>query len=165
MMSTESKSRSAARVVVERTYRATLEEVWELWTTKAGFESWWGPEGFRADVPELDARPGGALRYDMVADSPEMIAAMKQMGQPPSHSTRARFTEMKPRERLVIRNVVDFLPGVATYESDIVVDLSASGDMVRMVVTLDSMHSDEFTKMQKDGFTSQLTKLDKRFAT
>jgi hypothetical protein len=33
-----------------------------------------------------------------------------------------------------------------------------------MVVTLDGMHNDEFTKMQKDGFTSQLTKLDSRFA-
>lgn len=33
-----------------------------------------------------------------------------------------------------------------------------------MVVTLDGMHSDEFTKMQEEGFTSQLTKLDQRFA-
>jgi hypothetical protein len=28
------------------------------------------------DVQELDARVGGALRYEMIADSPEMIAAM-----------------------------------------------------------------------------------------
>ena len=26
-------------------FKATLEEVWELWTTKDGIESWWGPEG------------------------------------------------------------------------------------------------------------------------
>jgi hypothetical protein len=32
-----------------------------------------------------------------------------------------------------------------------------------MVVSLDAMHSDEFTKMQEQGFTSQLTKLDARF--
>ena len=43
-------------------------------------------------------------------------------------------------------------------------DFTSAGDRVRMVVTLDAMHSDEFTKMQKEGFTSQLTKLDKRFA-
>src|SRR5690606_34886017 len=30
-----------ATVVIERTYRARVEELWELWTTKAGFESWW----------------------------------------------------------------------------------------------------------------------------
>jgi hypothetical protein len=34
---------------------------------------------------------------------------------------------------------------------------------VRMVVTLDPMHNEEFTKMATDGFTSQLSKLDKRY--
>ena len=38
-----------AVVVIERTYRARIEELCALWTTKAGFESWWGPEGFRVE--------------------------------------------------------------------------------------------------------------------
>jgi uncharacterized protein YndB with AHSA1/START domain len=156
--------RSGAKVVVERTYRANIKDVWALWTTKEGFESWWGPQGFRAEVQELDARVGGALRYEMIADSPEMVAAMREMGRPPSHATRSRFSELKPHSRLVLTNVIDFIPGVAAYESTIAVDLTSAGDRVRMVVTLDAMHSDEFTMMQEEGFTSQLTKLDKRFA-
>lgn len=156
-------SNEKAKVVIERTYRAGVEDLWELWTTKEGFESWWGPQGFRAEVQEIDARVGGALRYDMIADSPEMIAAMEQMGQPTSHPTRSRFTEVAPCSRLVLTNVIDFLPGVATYESNIAVDFLSSGDRVRMVVTLDAMHSEEFSKMQQEGFTSQLTKLDSRF--
>lgn len=158
------KSDSAAKVVIERTYRAGIEDVWDLWTTKEGFESWWGPQGFRAEVRELDARIGGTLLYEMIADSPEMIAAMKQMGRPASHAGRSRFSELKPRERLVLTNVIDFLPDVASYESDIAVDFVASGDRVRMVVTLAAMHSEEFSQMQKQGFTSQLTKLDERFS-
>jgi uncharacterized protein YndB with AHSA1/START domain len=157
-------SRSGTKVVIERTYRAEIKDVWALWTTKEGFESWWGPQGFRADVQELDARAGGTLRYDMVADSPEMIAAMKQMGQPISHATRSRFTELELYSRLVLTNVIDFLPGVPVYESNIAVDFTSSGGRVHMRVTLDAMHSDEFTNMQKEGFTSQLTKLDERFA-
>jgi hypothetical protein len=47
--------------------------------------------------------------------------------------------------------------------SDIAVDFSSAGGAVRMVVTLDVMHDEAFTRMQKDGFTSQLTKLDERF--
>jgi uncharacterized protein YndB with AHSA1/START domain len=151
-------------VVIERRYRASIEDVWDLWTTKDGFESWWGPRGFRAEVSQLDARAGGALCYEMIADTPEMIAAMKRMGRPASHPTSARFTELRPRERLVITNVIDFLPGVATYESQIAVDFTVLGDHVRMVVTLDAMHTDEMTRMQKQGFESQLTKLDARFA-
>jgi uncharacterized protein YndB with AHSA1/START domain len=157
-------SRSEAKITIERSYRANIKDVWDLWTTKDGFESWWGPQGFRADVQELDARLGGVLRYDMIADTPEMVATMKQMGQPTSHATRSRFTELKAHSRIVLTNVIDFIPGVAAYESNIVVDFTSVGDSVRMVVTLDRLHSDEFTKMQEEGFTSQLSKLDKRFA-
>ncbi|MBS2011729.1 MAG: SRPBCC domain-containing protein [Deltaproteobacteria bacterium] len=157
------KASSDARIVIERTYRATVDEVWALWTTKDGFESWWGPQGFRAEVHALEARPGGVLRYDMIAATPEMVAEMKKMGQPPSHPVTSRFAEVEKAKRLVLRNVIDFLPGVEPYESDITVELSASGSSVRMVVTLDGMHDATFTKMQEEGFTSQLTKLDTRY--
>ena len=151
-------------VVIERSYRANIGNVWDLWTTKDGFESWWGPQGFRVEVSELEARVGGALRYEMIADTPEMIAAMKQMGGP-SHSVSSRFTELEPRERLVITNLIDFIPGVTPYENRVAVDFKVQGAQVRMVVTFDAMHSDEMTRMQKEGFTSQLTKLDKRFGS
>jgi uncharacterized protein YndB with AHSA1/START domain len=152
-----------AKVVVERTYRAGVQELWDLWTTKEGFESWWGPEGFRVEVYKLEARVGGTLHYDMIADAPEQIAAMKQLGRTTSHKVNARFTEIRPLERLVITNLIDFLPEVKPYESTIVVDFFPSGDSVRMVVTLGGMHNEEFTRMQKMGFTSQLSKLDRRF--
>ena len=115
-MSNESKTQ-AKPIVIERSYKARIEDVWNLWATKEGFESWWGPEGFRAEVQVLDARVGGALQYDMIADSPETIAALKQMGRPPSHATHSRFTELKLHQRLVLTSVIDFLPGVATYEA------------------------------------------------
>lgn len=155
---------NAEKVVVERRYRASLQDVWDLWTTKEGFESWWGPVGFRADVAELDARVGGKLRYDMVAATPEMVAEMQKVGRGGSHPVTAHFVELVPTRRLVIENVIDFLPGVTAYKSNITVDLFDEQGSVRMVVTLDGMHNPEFTEMQKQGFTSQLTKLDKRFA-
>ena len=154
-----------AAAVVERVYRATLAEVWDLWTTKEGFESWWAPQGFRAEVHELDARVGGTLRYDMIAATPEMVAEMMKMGGTASHAVRSRFSELVPRERLVLTSVIDFLPGVAPYESEIAVDLAQQGGSVRMVVTLGAMHSEEMSRMQLEGFTSQLTKLDARFAS
>jgi uncharacterized protein YndB with AHSA1/START domain len=161
---TSAGTRNAGSIVIERTYRAPVTTLWELWTTKTGFESWWGPQGFRADVHELDARPGGTLRYDMVADTPEMVAAMLEMGGSASHSVHSRFTVVQPHSRLVLTNVIDFLPGVDPYESDITVELvPTDGDAVRMIVTLDGMHDEQHTRMQEEGFTSQLTKLDERF--
>jgi uncharacterized protein YndB with AHSA1/START domain len=152
-----------SKVVFERTYRALVEELWELWTTKGGFESWWGPEGFRAAVYTLEAHVGGILHYDMIADAPDQIAAMKQLGRPTSHGAHARFTECRPLERLAITTVIDFLPGVEPYQSTMVVELFPSGGNVRMVVTLDPMHDEETTRMSTLGFTSQLTKLERRF--
>ena len=157
-------TRGDAKFVFDRTYRATQKEVWELWTTKEGFESWWGPRGFRADVHEIEARVGGVLRYDMVADTPEMVEAMARMGQPPLHAVHARFTALTPRTHLVLTSVIDFLHGVAPYENDIVVDLSQDGDRVRMVVALTGMHTPEMSGMQRQGMESQLTKLDARYA-
>jgi uncharacterized protein YndB with AHSA1/START domain len=152
-----------AKVVIERTYRARVGELWNLWTTKQGFESWWGPVGFRVEVHAMEPRAGGAFHYDMIADAPEQVAAMTQMGRPLSHETRGKFSEFRKNERLVLTHVIDFLPGVKPYESTITVEFFPKGESTRMVVTLDPMHDENFTKMQVMGFTSQLSKLDGRY--
>jgi hypothetical protein len=72
----------------------------------------------------------------MIADAPEQIAAMKQLGRPTTHEANARFTEYRPLERLAITTVIDFLPGVKPYQSTMVVEFLPSGENVRMVVTL-----------------------------
>jgi uncharacterized protein YndB with AHSA1/START domain len=152
-----------SKVTIERTYRARREDWWELWTTKAGFESWWGPEGFRVEVRAIEARVGGALEYDMIADAETAIAAMKRMGQPVAHGTRGRFAEFEPNERLKLVHVIDFIPGLEPYEHTIEVDFFASGDQARMVVTVHPHRDPHWTRLALEGFRSQLTKLDGRF--
>lgn len=152
-------------IVIERIYKAEPEELWALWTTKEGFESWWGPKGFRADVHRIEARLGGALHYDMVADTPAMVTAMKNMGQPPSTECKGSFSEFRPCERLALTQVIDFLPGVKPYDSRMEIDfIPASDGHVRMIVTLGQMHDAQTTKMQQEGFTSQLSKLDRHYS-
>jgi uncharacterized protein YndB with AHSA1/START domain len=151
------------RIVVERTYRTKVRELWNLWTTKEGFESWWGPEGCRVEVRTLEARVGGRLQYCMIAEGAEQIAATKRLGLSISQEVRARFAEMRPQERLVLMHVIDFVPGVKPYDSTIAVDFLSLGVSSRMVVTIEPMHSEEFTRLSHDGFASQLTKLDRRF--
>ncbi len=56
-----------ASIVVERTYKATAQELWDLWTHEGRFRILVGAGGFRADVHAMDARQGGAFHYDMVA--------------------------------------------------------------------------------------------------
>ena len=149
--------------LIERTFRASLDEVWELWTTRDGFASWWGPEGFRVEVHALEARLGGKLEYDMMADSPEIVAGLRARGEPVSHNTRGTFTAFEPQRRLVLTHTIDFLPGVKPYTNSMTVELVPLASAVRMIVTLSAMHSPEFSRMQKEGFTSSLVKLERRF--
>jgi uncharacterized protein YndB with AHSA1/START domain len=151
------------KTVIERTYRAGVEELWELWTTKEGFESWWGPDGTRVEVHAIEPRSGGALYYDMIADTPETIEATKQLGLLPRQANRCTFAEFTPYESLTLTHVMDFFPGVKPYESTIVVEFFPAGDFVRMATTIYPMHNEECTRLSIEGFTFQLTKLDKRF--
>jgi uncharacterized protein YndB with AHSA1/START domain len=148
------------KTIIERTYHAPVEDLWDLWTTKEGFESWWGPDSFRVDVHVIEARVGGALHYSMIADSPSAIAAMQQMGRPLSHEAHARFTEFRPHASLAITHVVDFVPGVKPYESTMRAEFFSVGETTRMVIMLDPMHDEEFTRMSTMGFHSQLGKLE-----
>lgn len=151
------------KVVLERTFHATARDVWDLWTTKEGFESWWGPEGFHVRVHTMEARLGGELFYDMIADLPEQVEALAEMDRPDSHETRGRFTAFEPHRRLAITHQIDFLPGVDPYPSTIVMELLPEGKHVRMVVTLDPLHDPEFTRMSKEGMESSLRKLERRY--
>ena len=69
-------------IVIERRYTAQAPDLWALWTTPAGLESWWGPDGFAVSVQAMDLRAGGELRYTMTAVDPQMVAFMQTNGMP-----------------------------------------------------------------------------------
>ena len=162
-MSTQKGSTSRSSMIIERTFRRSVEELWGLWTTKEGFESWWGGEGSRVEVHTIEAREGGTLHYDMIAEAPADITARNQMGLVASSSVRARFTEFRPYRRLILTHVMDFVPGVKSYEQTIAVDFLPVGDSVRMVTTIEPLHNEEFTQTSIRVFASQLRMLERRF--
>jgi uncharacterized protein YndB with AHSA1/START domain len=149
------------RITIERLYRAPIADVWALWTTKDGIESWWGPEGFTVTVKQLDLRPGGELLYVMTASAPEQIAFMKQANMPTAHDARIVYTDVQPGRRLAYSHDVDFVPGVAPYAVETVVELTETPQGVRLVLLLDPMHDDEWTRRATMGWESELGKLAK----
>lgn len=156
---------AGTRIVIERSYEASIGDVWELWTTKEGIESWWGPEGFTTKVHELDLRPGGVMRYAMTAVDPAQVAFMKQAGMPLTTEAALTYTEIVPGKSISWSHKVDFVPGVAPYEAGNKVEFFAEGKTVRMVVTLDPMHSDEWTQRAVMGWESQFGKLNRVIAS
>ena len=148
------------KLTLERTFKASIDEVWELWTTKEGIESWWGPEGFSVVVRDLDLRPGHGLAYTMSATAPEMIDYMRKAGMPVSNEHSIRFTEVDPPRRLAYMEKVDFIPGVEPYEVETAIELHKVPEGVRIVLTFDAMHDDQWTRLARLGRESELSRLE-----
>lgn len=146
---------------IERTFNAAIEDVWELWTTKEGIESWWGPDGFIVKVDRLDFRPGGELAYAMSATAPEQIEFLKKAGMPLTQQARVTYTQVVRLKRLGFTQLADFIPNVKPYEVAMTVDFDTTPGGVRMVLTLDAMHDEQWTKLAVMGWESELGKLAK----
>jgi uncharacterized protein YndB with AHSA1/START domain len=144
---------------LERAFPAPAAEVWRLWTTAAGIESWWAPDGFRVEVRELDLRPGGTLRYAMTAVGPEQVAFMEAAGLPLTTESRKTFTEVDEPRRLGYDSLVDFVPGVEPYWFATLVELEPAGGGTRVVMTVDPLHDEEWTQRLVAGRSNELDNL------
>ena len=77
-------------VVIERTFDAPVELIWQMWTNPEHFKNWYGPQGFTVPVANMDLRPGGKRLVCMA--SPD--GSMKMW-------TTGEYTEIEPNQRLV----------------------------------------------------------------
>jgi hypothetical protein len=150
---------SDRHTVIERTFAAPLEELWELWTTRDGFESWWGPLGFAAKVHWLDLRPGGQLRYRMTAVGARQIRFLRHAGLPLSTEACLTFTRIALRKSIAYRHRADFIPGVEPYDISNSVEFHQEDRGVRVVVRQAPMHSYEWTVQAWNGMKSQLGRI------
>ena len=149
------------KLTLQRTFRAPIERVWELWTTRHGIESWWGPDMFAVSVRDIDLRAGGHMHYVMAAIGADQIEFMKKAGMPVSTEHLITFTEVEPPRRLAYRELVDFVPGLDKYEVEAAVDLEEIGDSTRLVVTFDAMHDERWTELATRGREMELDRLGK----
>jgi uncharacterized protein YndB with AHSA1/START domain len=149
------------RITIERSYTASIEDVWNLWTTREGIESWWGPDGFTVKVRKLDLRAGGELHYAMTATAPGQAEFMKKAGMPLTTEVRLRYTEVVAQKRLAYIQLADFIPGVAPYDIATTVELHPDAQGLRMVLTFDAMHDELWTQRSVMGHESELGKLAK----
>ena len=155
---------SKKTITIERRYQASVEDVWELWATKEGIESWWGPEGFTVTVSTLDLRSGGTMEGAMTATGAEQIAFMKSIGMPLSSALHLKYTEVVAQKRIAYTTLADFIPGVDPYDVGTAVDFYATEGGVRMVITVDAMHDEVWTQRMVAGKEGELVKLERILA-
>jgi uncharacterized protein YndB with AHSA1/START domain len=151
-------SPDAARI--ERACRAPAELIWELLTTADGLGEWFAPGGFETRVSEIDLRPGGLLRYTMTAIAPEQAAFLRDTGNPLSVEVRKTFTEVAPPSRLAYLSLIDFVPGHEPYEHLTTIDIEPAGGCTRVVMTVDPLHDEAWTRQHRAHRASELDNLE-----
>jgi uncharacterized protein YndB with AHSA1/START domain len=77
-------------VVIERTFDAAVDLIWQMWTDPEHFKNWYGPKGFTVPVADMDMRVGGTRLICMA--SPD--GSMKMW-------TTGEYTEIVANKRLV----------------------------------------------------------------
>lgn len=60
-----SKDLPNKKIIVERAFNASLEQVWEAWTNSEILDQWWAPKPYRAETRSMDFREGGLWLYRM----------------------------------------------------------------------------------------------------
>jgi uncharacterized protein YndB with AHSA1/START domain len=60
-----SKGPAPPDLVITRTFDAPRETVFRVWTDPEHVAQWWGPNGFKTIIQEMDVKPSGRWRYAM----------------------------------------------------------------------------------------------------
>ena len=56
-------------LIIERTFNAPRELVFNAWTDASQLAQWWGPKEMQMGNISLDLRPGGSFHYSMKAEN------------------------------------------------------------------------------------------------
>jgi uncharacterized protein YndB with AHSA1/START domain len=125
-------------VVIERSFDAPVDLIWQMWTDPEHFKAWYGPGGATIPVAQMDVRVGGARLLCMEVNSPNGQMQMWFAGE---------YREVVENERIVYTDFMSDANGNAVSPSDmgmpeghpmtteVRVELKEVGGRTKMVMT------------------------------
>ena len=146
-MMTDSNASQAGQdaVVIERSFEAPVELIWQMWTEPEHFSAWYGPDGASIPVAKMDVRVGGTRLVCMEVQTPGGPMQMWFTGEYREVSENARlvYTESMCDEH---GNVLDpaaaGMPEGHPATTEIRVELDEVDGRTRMVLTHAGVPSD-----------------------
>ena len=128
-------------VVIERTFDAPADLIWQMWTDPEHFKAWYGPDGASIPTAEMDVRVGGRRLVCMEVQSP---------GGPMQMWFTGEYREVVPNEHLVYTESMsdengNVAPGLAEGHpetTEVRVEHQEVGGRTRMVMTHSGVPAD-----------------------
>jgi uncharacterized protein YndB with AHSA1/START domain len=128
---------AAREIVIVRTVNAPRELVWQAWTRREHIAAWWGPNGFRTSIYEMDFKVGGVWRFMM--HGPDGT----------DYPNRVVYREIVEPERLVYDHSEDKPNPAIHFQATITFEEEAPG---RTKVTLRSLFPTAAARAAVAGF-------------
>jgi uncharacterized protein YndB with AHSA1/START domain len=125
-------------VVIERSFDAPVELIWQMWTDPVHVAAWYGPDGATIPVAKMDVRAGGTRLVCMEVQTPAGAMQMWFTGE---------YREVVENERLVYTESLSDEDGTVRTPSEmgmseghpmtteVHVDLVDLGGRTKMVMT------------------------------
>jgi uncharacterized protein YndB with AHSA1/START domain len=124
-------------IVLSRVIDAPRSVVYAAWTDPDQIQSWFGPEGMAIETREIDLRPGGVWRFDMVVRDG------------PRYGNRMVFLRMESPARIEVEHGSDQDDDPGRFRMLVTFDEQSNG---KTVITLRQMHPSKAQRETKLGF-------------
>lgn len=146
----QSPSEQNLSLQLTQLFPAAKDRVFRAWTEKDALEKWFGPEGLRTTVLELELNEGGRYRFQMAG--PEG----------PPVDVYGQYVEIVPEEKLVFTwRWEDWENGVS--DSLVTVEFKEKGQFTEVQLTHTQLPSEEQVNAHTFGWTSTLASMEKFF--
>ena len=129
---------SGQDLVIERTFEAPPEVVWQMWTEPGHFAAWYGPAGASISVTTMDVRVGGIRLLRMEVATPDGPMQMWFTGEylEVIENQRLVYTDSMSDENgnVLAPEQTGMPPGHPT-TTEVRVELEAVGGGTKMILT------------------------------
>ena len=125
-------------VVIERTFDAPVNLVWQMWTVPEHFQAWYGPDGASIPIAKMDVRVGGRRLVCMEMPSPQGAMQMWFTGEYREvvENERLVYTESMSDENGNVASASDMgMPEGHPTTTEVRVELEAVDGRTKMVMT------------------------------
>jgi uncharacterized protein YndB with AHSA1/START domain len=125
-------------VVIERSFDAPVDLIWQMWTDPEHFKAWYGPDGATIPVAKMDVRVGGARLVCMEMQTPNGPMQMWFTGEYREvvENERLVYTESMSDENGNVLSPSDMgMPEGHPTTTEVRVELEDVGGRTKMVMT------------------------------
>jgi uncharacterized protein YndB with AHSA1/START domain len=132
-------------VVIERSFDAPVDLIWQMWTDPEHFKAWYGPDGATIPVAHMQVRVGGTRRVCMEMQSPDGPMKMWFAGEYREvvENERLVYTESMSDENGNVLSPSDMgMPDGHPTTTEVRVELEDVGGRTKMVMTHSGVAAD-----------------------